>query len=255
MDVDEHRTLTIEQFSRQAVPFAKLPGHSSAIEVLERLACPRDEDELLDVACGPGLVACHFAPLVRRVTGLDLTPEMISQAKALQGERKIDNAEWMVGEAAPLPFAAGTFSLVLTRYSFHHFRAPSEVMAEMVRVCRPGGRVVVADVSLPAEKVAAYDELELLRDPSHVHALSRDEFAEAFAGSGLGDVRFAEYKVDFALEDQLAASFPVEGGAEKIRAMMRQDVGVDRLGVNARDEDGVLRYTVPIVVGVGTKAP
>jgi len=123
----------------------------------------------------------------------------------------------------------------------------------MVRVCRPGGRVLVADVVQPADKVAGYDEIELLRDPSHVHALSRDEFAGLFAASGLEAVQFAEYKVELALEHQLAASFPVPGGAERIRDLLRADVGVDRCGVSAHWVGSELHYAIPIVIAVGSK--
>lgn len=253
MDAVTHQALTIDQFTRQAVPFAKLPGHSSSLDLLTQLCHPSAADHALDVACGPGLVACHFAPLVAHITGLDITPEMIRQAEQAQTDRGLTNMTWRVGSADPLPFADAAFSLVITRYSFHHFRRPAAVLTEMVRVCRPGGRVLVADVAQPADKVAGYDEIEWLRDPSHVHALSRDEFAGLFAASGLGSVQFAEYKVEMSLEHQLAASFPVPGGADRIRELVRADVGVDSRGVAAHWVGPELHYAVPIVVAVGTK--
>ncbi|QEF96248.1 putative methyltransferase YcgJ [Stieleria maiorica] len=254
MDPNTHSALTIEQFTRQAVPFASLPGHSAAMDILVELAAPGPEDDMLDVACGPGIVACHFAPLVGSVTGLDLTPEMIRQARMRQSEQGIKNASWIEGSAALLPFDDATFSLVLTRYSFHHFQAPAQVLSEMRRVCKPGGRVVVADVSLPSDKVAGYDEIELLRDPSHVHALSRDEFADLFSSDEFDRVQFKEYKVELTLEEQLAVSFPVPGGADRIRNLMQNDVGVDRIGVQASLDDGTLRYSIPITVAAATTA-
>jgi len=253
MDAAEHEALTIEQFTRQAVPFAKLPGHSAALDLLVQLGSPLAADQALDVACGPGLVACHFAPLVAHTTGLDITPEMIRQAQQAQKACGLTNMTWKVGSADPLPFPDASFSLVMTRYSFHHFQRPATVFTEMIRVCRPGGRVLVADVAQPSDKVGCYDEIELLRDPSHVHALSRDEFAALFAAGGLSSVRFAEYKVEMALEHQLAASFPVPGGADRIREMLRSDVGVDRCGVSAHWVGSELHYAVPIVVAVGIK--
>ncbi|MFO0927213.1 MAG: methyltransferase domain-containing protein [Gemmataceae bacterium] len=253
MDAATHEAVTIDQFTRQAVPFARLPGHATSLDLLVRLCRAVATDHVLDVACGPGLVACHFAPHVAHLTGLDLTPEMIRQAEQAQTARGLTNLTWRVGTADPLPFPDASFSLVLTRYSFHHFRRPAAVLAEMVRVCRPGGRVLVADVALPADKVDAYDALERLRDPSHVHALSRDEFAGLFAAGGLSDVQFAEYKVELELEAQLAASFPVADGADRIRTLVRADVGVDQLGIGAHRVGEALHYAVPIVVAVGTR--
>jgi SAM-dependent methyltransferase len=253
MDAHSHRALTIDQFTKQAVPFANLPGHSSSLETLTELSQPSTSDEVLDVACGPGIVACHFAPLVAQITGIDITPKMIRQAEAAQKARGLTNMVWRVAPAEPLPFRDNDFSLVITRYSFHHFQHPDSVFAEMLRVCKPGGRILVADVAQPDDKVAGYDEIELLRDPSHVHALSRSEFAKLFSSPMVGAARFGEYKVEMSLESQLAASFPVPGGADRIRNRLREDVGLDCCGVSAHWVGAELHYAVPIVVGVATK--
>jgi ubiquinone/menaquinone biosynthesis C-methylase UbiE len=249
LDAISHRALTIDQFTKQAIPFAKLPGHSSSLEVLTELSRPSITDRALDVACGPGIVACHFAPRVAHITGVDITPEMIRQAEKAQATQKITNMAWQIGPAAPLPFPDDSFSLVITRYSFHHFQNPAAVVAEMLRVCRPGGRILIADVAQPTDKVAGYDEIELLRDPSHVHALSREEFSNLFLSPELEPALFAEYKVEMSLDSQLAASFPVPGGAERIRQLLQNDVGVDHCGVSAHWVGSQLHYAVPIVVG------
>jgi ubiquinone/menaquinone biosynthesis C-methylase UbiE len=104
------------------------------------------EDTVLDVACGPGLVACTLAEVAQHVTGIDLTPAMIEQAQARQKAKGLMNLTWLVGDAVPLPFPETAFSVVVTRYSFHHFLDPKAVLAEMVRVCSPAGRVAVIDV-------------------------------------------------------------------------------------------------------------
>jgi ubiquinone/menaquinone biosynthesis C-methylase UbiE len=252
MDTGSHRALTIDQFTKQAVPFANLPGHAASLDALTTLSDPAHSDEVLDIACGPGIVACHFAPLVAHITGIDITPEMIRQAEAAQVARHLTNMTWRVASAEPLPFQDHSFSLVVTRYSFHHFQHSDRVLAEMLRVCTPGGRILIADVAQPDDKVAGYDEMERLRDPSHVHAFSRTEFANLFASPMMEHVRFAEYKVEMSVESQLAASFPVPGGADRIRNLLREDVGIDRCGVSAHWVEGELYYAVPIVVGVAT---
>jgi SAM-dependent methyltransferase len=253
MDAVSHRALTIEQFTKQAVPFANLPGHSSSLDALTELSKPSASDTALDVACGPGIVACHFAPLVAHITGIDITLEMIRQAESAQRARDLTNMAWRVASAEPLPFEDNSFSLVITRYSLHHFQHPDRVVAEMLRVCRVGGRILIADVAQPDDKVARYDEIELLRDPSHVHALSRSEFANLFSSPTMEAARFSGYKVEMSLESQLAASFPAPGGADRIRNLLREDVGLDRCGVSAHWVGAELHYAVPIVVGAATK--
>ena len=184
----EHTIVTIDQFTKQAIPFAQIPGHSSALDVLVDLAQPNVHDYVLDVACGPGLVACHFAIRVRSVTGIDVTPAMISEALKRSSEQGIENIKWQIGSATSLQLGDDLFDLVISRYAFHHLQDPLLGMKEMIRVCKPGGRVLVADVALPADKVDAYDKLELIRDPSHTHALSRHEFAELFQNEEFNQV-------------------------------------------------------------------
>ena len=123
----------------------------------------------------------------------------------------------------------------------------------MIRVCKPGGRLLVADVALPVEKAAAYDQLELLRDPSHTHALTTVEFSALFLNSGLHDCRQASYDVELELEAQLRASFPGPGDDERIRQLVIQDIGVDNLGIKARYQGNAVVYSVPISVCVGNK--
>jgi ubiquinone/menaquinone biosynthesis C-methylase UbiE len=252
-DMENHRSTIVEQFSQQAIPFAKVPGHLDSIQLLVELAEVGKRDFVLDVACGPGLVACEFARNSRQVIGIDITPAMIKQAESRQLQENLENLSWRVGEAIPLDFPDDTFSLVITRYSFHHLLSPQVALQEMIRVCQPGGRILVADVAMPADKSAAYDRLELMRDPSHTHALSQDEFEGLFFGSGLLDCRQAAYGVEIELEGQLAASFPSPGDKERLRDMIIADIGVNRTGVHPRIAGNVVSYTVPIAVFVGRK--
>ena len=252
----DQRRLILDQFTRQAVPFAEMPGHSNheANRLLIDLAAIRPDDTVLDVACGPGLVACALAEVARHVTGLDLTPAMIEQAQARQQSKSLKNVAWMVADALPLPFAAAAFSVVVTRFSFHHFLDPKAVLAEMVRVCAPGGRVAVIDVFTSSrEQAEAYNRVEKLRDPSHVRALAREELTGLCLDAGLRELQTGFYKMEMMLEKILAASFPNPGDADVIRQTFANDLGVDRLGVGAVRKDGAIHFAFPIVVLVGRK--
>ncbi len=250
---ERHNQRIVDQFSRQAVPFAELPGHSQSMQLLIDLSGVSASDTVLDLACGPGLVACEFAPFAHHVTGIDLTPKMIEQAEERQKARGLANLSFQVGDVLPLPFPDASFSVVLTRYSFHHFLDPKAVLEEMVRVCKPGGKILVIDVVQPPDKVEAYDRLEKLRDPSHVHALTYPEMAGLIAGSGLLEIRTARYKVEGELEQQLKASFPNPGDDEVIRAMFRADLVSDRLGLDIHRQGDEIRFAIPILVVAGKK--
>jgi len=249
----EHREEIIDQFSKQAIPFTKVPGHFDSMELLVRFSKVDADDNVLDVACGPGLVSCEFAKHCKDVTGVDITPDMIKLAVKNQLENNLVNMKWETGEAYPLPYENDSFSLVITRYSFHHFKDVKRALAEMIRVCKPGGRVLVADVGIAPEKSKAYDELEIMRDPSHTHALTTDEFKELFQRSGLTECRQTAYGVDIELETQLKASFPKEEDIPRLRDMVTKDIDIDRLGINARKSAGKVVYTVPVSVFMGYK--
>jgi ubiquinone/menaquinone biosynthesis C-methylase UbiE len=152
-----------------------------------------------------------------------------------------------------LPFASNTFDVVLTRYSFHHFLYPAGVLAEMSRVCKPGGRIAVADLALPAEKIVAYDRMEKLRDPSHVHVLTELELRELFKALGLQNIQRAGYLFELGLNQLLAASFPKSDDANKVRAIFEADIGADKLGIGVHHSRDEVRFAYPIAVFVGTK--
>jgi ubiquinone/menaquinone biosynthesis C-methylase UbiE len=252
---DAQRRLILDQFTKQAVPFSEMPAHSNeeANRLLIELAHVGPEDTVLDVACGPGLVACRVAEVARHVTGIDITDAMIEQGKKRQQAQGLPNLTWLVGDAVPLPFADASFSVVVTRYSFHHFLDPVAVLDEMVRVCQPGGRVAVIDVFTSSRQQAeAYNNVEKLRDPSHVRALSLEELA-GMCRNRLLHVHTAFFKLDVALEELLASSFPNPGDADRIRDIFADDIARDRLGVGAHRRDGAIQFAFPIVVHVGQK--
>src|SRR4029453_10726134 len=181
---EDQRRRVVEQFTLQATPFSRMPPDANRF-VLEA-AEVRADDTVLDVACGPGLLACEFAAVARHVTGIDLTPAMIDRAKTLQAKQQRQNITWIVGDVLSLPFSDASFSLVFTRYSFHHILNPKQVLAEMVRVCSPNGRIVVVDVfTSNPEQAEAFNRMEKLRDPSHVRALSLDELMGLFEQANL----------------------------------------------------------------------
>lgn len=253
MTFPSHDDVVIDQFTRQAVPFARAPAHQEGIGLIRSLARITQADTVLDVACGPGLVACAVAPFAQRVTGLDLTPEMIAEARRAQAAQGLTNVDWQVGTAVPLPFEEAAFSVVLTRYSLHHFADPGAALAEMFRVCRPGGRVVVADLCIPSPQGARFDTVEQLRDPSHVHVLTPEELRGLFLGAHAEDLDEADYGLEIALEGQLERSFPVPGSVDRIRHVYEANIALDSLGIRPRRVDGQIWSTWPVRVIAGSK--
>src|SRR5579871_1722884 len=246
----EHRNQILDQFTRQAVPFSTAPAirNQEALARIVEMAAAGPDDTVLDVACGPGLLVCAFAKVVKHATGIDLTPAMLDQARELQRQQGVPNITWQQGDVSKLPYEDATFSIVSARFAFHHFLDPLTVLKEMRRVCRIGGRIVVADSAPASEKADAFNAAERLRDPSHVRAMPVEELREMFRRAGLSDPRIATYRLEGELEDLLRRSFPKEGDAERIREMYKRSLADDSLDMATRRENGKVYYGFPVAI-------
>ena len=168
-----HNSRILDQFTRQAAPFAAAAAirNQEALDRIVQWAGAGPEDTVLDVACGPGLLACAFAKVAKHATGIDMTPAMLEQARKTQQEQGLKNVSWQQGDVYSLPFPPAQFSIVSSRFVFHHLQDPLAALKEMKRVCKSGGKIVVADMAPQPAKADALNAAELLRDPSHVRAL------------------------------------------------------------------------------------
>ena len=253
MSID-HRDRILDQFTRQAVPFSNAAPirNEEALQRLVGIAHAGPEDTVLDVACGPGLLACAFAPVVRHVTGVDVTPAMITQAQALQQSKGVSNVTWDLADVPPLPYPDGQFTIVTCRFSFHHMLDPLSVLREMRRVCAPGGRVIVADLRPEPAHADAFNASERLRDPSHVRAMPPAELLDLFARAGLNNLRHEAYRLDGELEDLLSRSFPEPGDADRLRRTYADSLADDALGIQLRRDGDRLRFAFPNTVVAAT---
>jgi len=249
-----HNAVILDQFTRQAQPFAASTTirNQAVLDRILEMAGPQPEDTVLDVACGPGLLACAVAQRVRHVTGCDLTPAMLEQAKIVQQENGLTNVKWEIGDATALPYGDGEFSLVTTRFTFHHFLDPLAALKEMRRVCCPGGRVLVTDSSPAAAKADAFNALEKLRDPSHVRALPVEELRALFQHAGLGDPRWETCRLEGDLDDLLRHSFPNQGDDARVRQRFEDSLQDDALDLATRAGHGTILYGFPVAILAAT---
>ena len=257
MTTPSHRDMILDQFSRQAVPFSTSPGikDEQALRLIVEFSGAGPEDIVLDVACGGGIVVCAFARVVRHATGIDLTPAMIERARSLQAEKGLSNVSWKQGDVLPLPWPDGTFSIVTSRFAFHHFLDPGAVLGEMRRVCAPGGKVVIIDTEASSDvaKATEFNRMEKLRDPSHVRAMPLTELRGLFPQAGLPAPRGTSYRLEGELEALLGRSFPLPGDADRIREIFAASLGDDRLGIPMARDDARIRYAYPVAVLVADR--
>jgi ubiquinone/menaquinone biosynthesis C-methylase UbiE len=244
--------IVLDQFTRQATPFASSAAmrDEEALRLLVEFSRATAADTVLDVACGPGLVVAAFAKTCRRATGIDLTPAMIEKAREHAAALALTNVDWHTGNVLPLPFPDASFSLVVSRFAFHHFPDPRAVMREMARVATRPGRVLVADMAASDDprRADALNRMERLRDPSHTRALTLSQMRALFADVGASTPRETYYDVRGDLEGLLAGSFPAPGDEAVIRQMFADSIADDGLGMKTKLKGERVLLSYPIAI-------
>ncbi|HZD87524.1 MAG TPA: methyltransferase domain-containing protein [Gaiellaceae bacterium] len=154
-------------------------------EQVREFVVPRGDERAIDVGTGAGALALALAPLVREVVGVDPVPELLALAR--ERAAACAHVEFLEADGTALPFPDGSFDLAGTQRTLHHVERPGQVVSELARVTRPGGRVLVVDQLAPddPERADALHAFERARDPSHQRLLTDAELRTLFAAHGL----------------------------------------------------------------------
>lgn len=173
-----------KSFTEQAKHFETKSMNFTKQEYLEHMILcinPQKSDNVLEVAAGTCICGRSLAPFVKNVTCLDMTTAMLDVGKDEAGKQELLNMDFVQGDAENLPFSDNSFNIVISRLAFHHFSNPKRCFSEMTRVLKTGGKLVVIDMEAAEEALRnTEDEIETLRDPSHMRNLSKEEFTEMF---------------------------------------------------------------------------
>ena len=156
-------------------------------ERLGSLLALRGGERVLDVGCGAGALAYAVAPVAREVVAVDSDASMVEVARA----NAPANVRVELADGERLPFDDGEFDVAATLRTLHHTLHPGRLVAELVRVTKPGGIVFVVDQLAPVdeEEARALNEFERARDASTSRVLPEHELRELFAQLGLTVVR------------------------------------------------------------------
>lgn len=141
-----------------------------------------------DLGCGTGQLSEALAPHVARVIAVDGSPEMLQTARArLQSQRNVDVRE---GALESLPLDAGSLDVAMASLVLHHQPDPARVLAEVARVLKPGGRILVVDM-LP------HDRTDYQQQMGHVWLGFSDESMRRYLGAaGFSDIRIQPLPAD-----------------------------------------------------------
>jgi len=250
-----HHATVRAAFTRQARAYAASPLIADPARIARLLdaAAPAPAARALEVATGPGHIALALASRVRAVVGIDLTPAPLAIAEENRRQRAIANVAFLEGDASRLPFPNGAFDLVLCRLAFHHFIDPAAALAEMARVCRRDGRVVIEDVivSEHPERAAYQNRFENLRDESHTRALPLSALLQLFAGAGLEVEAVQTGTLEQNLDDWLVRAGTPPDRAAQVRALIERDAAEDLSGTRPLRRNGSFVFTQRTAIVVG----
>lgn len=205
-------------FGAHAEHYARSPSHARGadLEALIQGLKPMPIDLALDVATGTGFTAVALAPRVKHVTGIDVTNEMLGQARRLAREDGISNVDFELGDALSMDFPDGSFDIVTTRRATHHFRDVPRLLREAFRVLGPGGRLGVVDMSPPEGADSFSNKIERLRDSSHVEAFTPGAWEAMVSEAGFHGLSSQVLGERVTFEKWL---YPVEPGGTEERGI------------------------------------
>jgi ubiquinone/menaquinone biosynthesis C-methylase UbiE len=152
-------------------------------ERLDDLLTLTGEERALDVGAGAGALAFALAPRVREMVALEIDEELATRARADAPA----NVEVVVGDGEHLPFDSFSFDFAGTLRTLHHTRRPELLVAELARVTRPGGTILVVDQLAPADPLAGLEltRFEHARDPSTTRVLADADLRGLFDSNSL----------------------------------------------------------------------
>lgn len=253
-----HNQLIQQEFTKQAQAYATNPSIVDpewAMRLVD-VAEPQPTDRVLEVATGPGYVALAFATRTQEVIGVDLTAAPLAIAEQNRQARELANVRFETADANALPFEDGTFDIVVCRLAIHHFFEPAQVLGEMVRTCRNGGKVIVEDLIASEHEARAtyYNQWERLRDPSHTTALSLTQLLAIYTRLGLETIHIKMEDRTQIVEQWLQnAQTPVDA-AVQTRQQITDDLAQGLSGLHIfYNEAGELCFDHRMATVVGQK--
>ena len=216
---------------------------------------------VLDVACGPGLVAAAAEARRALVTGLDFAEDMVDEAR-----RQHPSIEFRVGDAAALPFDDEAFDALVIGFGLLHMAEPQNVLAQAKRVLKPGGRVAFTVWDLPEtltaftivfETVAAHIQSEAAAEEPPLRGKTDEALLTgSVTEAGLVDATFERLPLVWeqpsadALFQAFRSFAGVEGASDAVLEAIRSDI---RSAAAPFERDGSLHLPMPAILVSGTR--
>lgn len=193
------------QFGRSADFYVSSNIHRNGgdLKTLIEMTHAQESEKALDVATGGGHTANALAPLVNKVTAMDITPKMLATAEKFITGNGHSNVAFVEGDAEKMPFEDDAFDIVTCRIAPHHFPNIEDFISEVYRVLKPGGRFMLNDNVAPEKNTFDhfYNKIEKLRDYSHFRAWKKTEWLRMLEAENFEIHELHRFEKHFEFED------------------------------------------------------
>ncbi len=250
---DIHKSFSVQAagFESEKMSFSKQDYLRHTVEEMHL----QPTDRVLEAAAGTCACGRSIAPYVAEVTCLDTTEAMLNIGRTEAQKAGLTNMHFVDGLVEDIPFAKETFDIVLSRLAFHHFAGIEKPFAEMARVLKTGGKLVVIDMEAAEEALREReDELERLRDFSHVKNRSAAEFLALYEKHGFTVIKEESTKISVSLDAWLDLTKTAETERQIItKALLEEIQGGEKTGFAPYLEDGKIYFWQRWILFIGIK--
>jgi len=254
---NEHLLLVQHRFGVTAQAYASSTVHSQGpdLDWIVEVATLTGNELVVDVATGTGFTAFALAPYAHEVMGIDITLPMLEAAQQLAAERQMINIRFLQGDALSLPLSNSSVDLVTCRHSAHHFSKIAQAVQEWVRVLKPGGKLVLADTISPEEPEldVFINEIEMLRDPSHVRNYRISEWLTLLSEGGLTASVLREWGIPLDIRSWTQRMQTPPDDVERIIQRCTNASPLEQECFHIEQHDGLFSFTLQAALFFGVK--
>lgn len=245
------------QFTQTASSYVENPIHAKGSDLPRLIVAAQltGRERVLDVGTATGHTAFAFAPYVKEVVGVDLTPAMLEIAREQAAKKKLNNVIFQEADVENLPFEDATFDRVTCRICAHHFPRLEHAVAEMHRVLKTDGMLLVVDNVVPEQQ--ELDEwintIERLRDRSHVRAYKRSEWRSVLQNSGFTVETIYEFTTPINVERWMEQAETPPESRQRVRDLLATASAAAVEVFEVKPKEGVFHLVLHKAVFLGKK--
>lgn len=221
-----HSSTVQAQFDPQAQAYLTSAIHAQGPDLVrarELVGLHAPQARVLDIGCGAGHLSFALATLAAEVVAVDPSEGMLRTVAQAATEKSLSNIRTVQAQAEQLPWADACFDVVATRYSAHHWLDLPRALADMRRVVRPGGWVLVIDIEGHEDALVDthLQTLELLRDRSHVRDHSPSQWAPLLRAAGFDPLQHQSWPSTLEWDSWVTRMRTPAQGVAMIRTLQR----------------------------------